>query len=1438
MSLSTTTAALSLTALLVPLLGGTPEARGATRSQETQAVDAPTVEDLTGKSFRFSWKQDDTGGFNGILVLAEGGRIEGINSPNESSWKIDEEGRLLILHEDGNVSTTFEVFEIRDGKWCFDGPFHLREGITHHLEETDEEPRQPVHLDEGLPERLLHTGQTIVCLDIGEEYVYELSNGDEIPIKLKSVEVTRDSVVGLVRSAEVVVELIGFQSRTLRCAPYVMPSVHHWRAFRSPTPSRSHYRHGSFRIQVDTTSDWVELPKRVQLSLWDASEPNVDTSRFGFPLRDYRLFVHGMQCYNEPVHLGCKDGDPSGAVFHHSYGIDFAGFEGEMDVLACVEGKVVRLLPDAILVNIEDDAGLIWEYHHLASISPHLREGMRVGKGEKIGVLGRSGPSGNFSHLHVGAYLTPQHMEAGRYTRRLNWYPWMIEAYRELHPEGPLAIAGAHLPVRVGETVTFDGRDSIAGVHGISSYRWELPDGTIVEDHRAEASFEKPGVYVATLTIRDWGGAEDVDFRKIKVYSEGEPEPFLPAIFATTTPTVEVYAGEPVKFRYWLHGAEEHPFEIDFGDGTKLDDYESFTVVEHAFAKPGLHIVTARAEVDGSPATRKQKVAVQPARGVAAGRKPAASREAVIRDWMHQDYMAIELPPELEAEKEHWREQHLTRPEARDDKPVLASLPCFIGYHNAIVEQRMIGRVLRELGEAGAEFFDEAAEFFVELGELRERVERPGSGAHELDPRWKDLYLRACDLRRAKRLAPLLERWPETAFVQHRHVPGSWKYTEGLSDARTWRFFRGGSSLNILHQDGPGIGTVETLIEDEHGVLRNPDVSYDGKRLLFAWKKSDREDDYHLYELDLETRELTQLTEGLGYADFEGVYLPDGDIVFSSTRCAQSVDCNWVEVSNLFAMAGDGRHMRRLGFDQVHTIFPTVTDDGRVLYTRWDYNDRAQIYTQPLFQMNYDGTKQQEFYGGSSWFPTNLIHARQIPGSHLVVGIVTGHHTPAHGKLALIDPTLGRQEAQGVQLIAPKRLTEAIRVDIYGMQGDQFQYPYPLDEERFLVTLALPTSEGKFGRFNLYLVDTEGRRELLVEAPESGEGIGCRQMVPIAPRSVPRIEQSDIDWSADTGTVYIQDIYEGPGLAGVPRGTIDRVRVVGLEYRCAGVGHVDQEGEGGFADVSTPVAVGNASWDVKVVWGSSPVHEDGSAFFEVPARKPLYFQVLDEDGFSVQTMRSWTTLMPGEMQSCVGCHEDKNSAPPTDYGQSRAMAKGAQPLLPFFDEPRGFSYPKDVQPILDRHCTRCHDGREEVPYDLRAELVHREEMKRMINRSYLELTHTGEDDRGDCHHPTLNWIDCMSEPEMLPPYHRGAATSELMSLLKEGHEGVELTAKELETLACWIDLLVPYCGDYLENNTWSERELDFYRHYAEKREAQEAAERKALRELAEAKRGR
>ncbi|MDY0167921.1 MAG: hypothetical protein RBS80_15340 [Thermoguttaceae bacterium] len=710
---------------------------------------------------------------------------------------------------------------------------------------------------------------------------------------------------------------------------------------------------------------------------------------------------------------------------------------------------------------------------------------------------------------------------------------------------------------------------------------------------------------------------------------------------------------------------------------------------------------------------------------------------------------------------------------------------------------------------------------------LRERMAALAEQAEPATGRqWAELYLDAAVMRRAARLAPHCDVLRRVVFAKHFLMGGShYAYTEGQSDAQHERHFRPGSALCMMELDGL-FAIVRTLIDDPGGVVRDPDVSYDGDRILFAWKQSDREDDYHLHELNLATGERRKLTEGLGYADYEGAYLPDGNIVFNSTRSVQTVDCWWTEVSNLFLCDVDGRFMRQVGFDQVHTNFPTVTCDGRVIYTRWDYNDRGQIYPQGLFQMNPDGTSQRALYGNNSYFPTTLIHARSIPGTGKYVAIFTGHHTTQKGWLGIIDPSRGREENQGAQLIAPVRDTPADRIDRYGQAGDQFLYPYPLSEREFLVSFQ-PGGEGQFG---IYYVDEDGRRELLASDP----GVHCNQPIPVRSRPRPTPRPSAVDYRRDTGAVYMQDVYYGLGLPDVERGTIAALRVIALEYRAAGVGSNGNSGPAGGALISTPISIQGA-WDVKRVLGTAPVQPDGSAAFEVPARTPIYFQAVDRRGHAVQTMRSWTTLMPGEVQSCVGCHDHKNTSPPVAV-MTQAALEGPRPLDEFYGPPRGFSFIQEIQPILNRYCVACHyldapppfiqnasaprgpwqrdDASAVVPaFSLRGRQTLDEKAERLWSDSYVALAHRR----------VANWVSPQSAPPVLPPYTAGASQSPVIAMLTSGeHFGVTPDRESMDKLALWIDLLVPYAGDYTE--AMNPGVLPRYLHFLEKRRRWQAEE--------------
>lgn len=851
----------------------------------------------------------------------------------------------------------------------------------------------------------------------------------------------------------------------------------------------------------------------------------------------------------------------------------------------------------------------------------------------------------------------------------------------------------------------------------------------------------------------------------------------------------------------------------------------------------------------------------------------------------------------------------------------------------------------------------------AEAGAVREeslRLRQSGASGHS--PDWLRLYERACQARRRLRLAALAAAGDPFIFVRRFPVsPSFFAYTEGQSDAQHERHFRPGSELCRLRVDEAGEAQVETLLASPDGVIRDPDVSYDGGRILFAWKQGETTDDYHLYELTAATGAVRQLTFGLGAADYEPAYLPGGDIVFASTRCVQTVDCWWTEVSNLYLCNGDGRYLRRVGFDQVHAVCPHVLDDGTVVYTRWDYNDRGQIWPQGLFRMAPDGTGQAELYGNNSYFPTTIVHARGIPGTQRLLAVACGHHTWQAGKLIEVDPTRGRQENEGVEMLAPRRPAEAVRIDAYGQEGDLFRHPFPLSGRDCLVGFVpAALNRGRNSVFSLYWIGEAGDRELLVQ----GTDRSCNHPVRLAPRPEPPVRASTVDYRRDTGLFYVQDVYHGPGLAGVPRGTIERLRVVALEYRAAGVQSNGNSGPGGAALVSTPIAINNGSWDVKRVLGSVRVQPDGSAFFQVPARTPVYLQALDANGEAVQTMRSWATLQPGETQSCSGCHEAKNTAPPSQATRTLALERGPEALEPFWGPTRGFSYIREVQPIWDRHCLRCHgpspeDSSRPVPsasfsfpagshsaftdgilprnsddhgiprhtwwahkgtaewaqlsfaaprtmavcqvywFDDRprnggcrvpaswrllyqdgeswrevaapsgygvaadtfntvrfapvtttalrlevtlmagfssgilewlcgkddAELEQARKPRldlsgtqkpgpggRAWSTSYLSLTHSGTPT------PLVNWLNVQSIPSLLPPYSAGAARSRLPALLREGHHEVRLSREELERISCWIDLLVPYCGDYTEANAWTEAEQLKYDHFRRKRQ--------------------
>lgn len=558
-------------------------------------------------------------------------------------------------------------------------------------------------------------------------------------------------------------------------------------------------------------------------------------------------------------------------------------------------------------------------------------------------------------------------------------------------------------------------------------------------------------------------------------------------------------------------------------------------------------------------------------------------------------------------------------------------------------------------------------------------------------------------------------------FIMARNKPMAgtfYAYTEGVTDdlaginggeGNEGVFHKGSQLVKLSYSEGSNVPVEEVLINSPNGVVRDPDVSPDGKEVVFSWKQNENQDDYHLYIYHLEGDYYDQITFGQGISDIEPKWLPNGQIVFQSTRAIQIVDCWKTPVSNTYICNADGSGIIRVGYDQVHTTYPTVTEDGRILYTRWDYNDRTQMFVQALFSMNADGTGQTAVFGNNTNNPTTLMHTVGVPGAtNKYLTIVSGHHVVQGGKIAWIDTSVDRDGKQPVTYIH-EAAEPGESFDTLGQAGAIYKYPIALNEYEMLYARADSWASNKAEtKFTYYYYNARTNVRTPI-ADCSGNKIACSQISPIRTRKTFN-RPSMVDYNKTEGTYYVADVYEGEPMKGIQRGEVKYLRVVALDYRPYAVGSVsagqnnDWYPNGyGTSDPSTPVGTANSTWDVKKVIGIVPVEADGSVMFSCPSDEAVYFQLLDADGRMIQSMRSWSTLMPGETFSCVGCHESKNAVPNSAGKVTLAMKKGVQRLQKDlwmtteeyedydpYEDYKGFSYAKEVQPILDKSCIECH----------------------------------------------------------------------------------------------------------------------------------------------------
>ena len=553
-------------------------------------------------------------------------------------------------------------------------------------------------------------------------------------------------------------------------------------------------------------------------------------------------------------------------------------------------------------------------------------------------------------------------------------------------------------------------------------------------------------------------------------------------------------------------------------------------------------------------------------------------------------------------------------------------------------------------------------------------------------------------------------------------------------------------------------------------------LHWDANRLLFSSLDENRK--WQIYEMNTDGSGLHQkITVDEPDLEFcDANYLPDGKVVATCNIGYNGVPCVHGDdvVANLVSYDPETKNIHRLTFDQDGNWAPIVIPNGRLMYTRWEYTDLTHYFSRIVMHMNPDGTENKALYGSGSYFPNSTFDMKPLSKyNSRFIGIISGHHgTSRSGRLIIFDPAKSRKEEKGMiqELPFSKRpIVPIIKDELVEGVWPQFMKPYPLNEKYFLVACK-PSPDALWG---IYLVDIFDNLTLITEQ----EGEGLTAPIPLKQTETPPVIPSKIKPGEKEATVFIQDIYEGEGTEGVPRGTIKALRIFAYEYAYI-LAPSDHDAQGI-----------QSGWDIKRILGTVPVEEDGSVMFKIPANTPISIQPLDKNGAAVQWMRSWLTGMPGEIVSCTGCHEDQN----TIAMPKRTIASTSTPHELKVPEGgvRPFTFRLEVQPVLDRNCVSCHNGTAAQPDFRKDQMVTYKrgimtKLERHYEQSYLNL------------HPYVYRQGPESDIYVLRPYEYYANNSELIRILQAGHHGIKIAEKDMQTLYTWIDLNAPYFGAFTQ----------------------------------------
>jgi len=640
-----------------------------------------------------------------------------------------------------------------------------------------------------------------------------------------------------------------------------------------------------------------------------------------------------------------------------------------------------------------------------------------------------------------------------------------------------------------------------------------------------------------------------------------------------------------------------------------------------------------------------------------------------------------------------------------------------------------------------------------------------------------------------------------------------------------------GGRLLALEGLGPDAAVRKLAPDRSAAAFLRPDLSFDGKKALYCMKRSE-ESAYHIHEIGIDGQGERQLTKG-DYDHIDPIYAPDGGLVFSTTRCNQFLPCGGSQF-RMFILARcdiEGRNIRFISTNHESDYTPSFLPDGRILYTRWEYYDKSVSRVHSLWTVNPDGTAAGTLWGNQSRWPDMLLNAHAVPGSNKLLFNAGAHHDFYAGPIGVIDPNEGMNYPDGVYNLAPgvpwAEVGKGPADKAYNETFQEpscykaFQTPFPVSRDLFLVSArtgkSLSTaSDPDPGWFRLYLMDYDGNMELLYQGAYNvlhAQPIRSRprpRVVPSVVRAPERMTASG--QQAEEGTLFTSDVYEGTTL---PRGLVKALRILDTEphtYSSArGLGYTPGQAapyirRGAFPGTDIVGEHGSSfiyADSPKRVLGTVPVEADGSCHFKVPSMRTVFFQLLDEKGRCLQTMRSATHVMPGEARGCTGCHETRAVVPP--YGGGVALRRAPSvPARPSWGDAT-VSFPRFVQPVLDKHCVRCHGGT--APKG-GLDLTHRTEPGSEFSWPYVRLVF------GDrpktvadmpkttvagpvftaCTYPNPE-VRFPTQETVVPPMTAMSYKSRLIDIATSGkHHDVRVSQEEADRLIAWVDALCPYFG--------------------------------------------